>query len=166
MGVGAGGDYSDFQAIHKILEEKITDDFTINDGVKISPRELHSYLVRVMYQRRSKGDPLWNSMVIAGKDFLGSIDKLGTNYEDNFVATGYGAHLALPILRKEYRSNLTKAEARQILEDAMRVLWYRDCRTINSIQFACVAADGPIVVDEPIELKANWEFLRDVQHGS
>lgn len=37
------------------------------DGCKIGPSEVHSYLTRVMYNRRNKFNPLWNSLVIAGK---------------------------------------------------------------------------------------------------
>jgi hypothetical protein len=31
--------------------------------------------------------------------FLGYVDMQGTNFEDNICATGYGAHLAIPVLR-------------------------------------------------------------------
>lgn len=48
--------------------------------------------------RRSKFDPLWTTFVVGGiqdgKPFLGYVDKLGTAYEDDTVATGYGNYLA------------------------------------------------------------------------
>lgn len=39
--------------------------------------QVFSYLTRVMYNRRNKFDPLWNSLVVAGyeggKPFLGQV---------------------------------------------------------------------------------------------
>lgn len=37
-----------------------------DDGNSLGPKEVHSYLTRVMYNRRNKFDPLWNSLVIGG----------------------------------------------------------------------------------------------------
>lgn len=37
-----------------------------DDGNSLGPKELHSYLTRVMYNRRNKFDPLWNSLVLGG----------------------------------------------------------------------------------------------------
>lgn len=45
-------------------------------------------------------------------------------------------HLAQPILRKEWREGLTVVEGRAILETAMKVLFYRDGRTINRVRFS------------------------------
>ena len=37
-----------------------------NDGSAIKASEIHSYLTRVMYQRRNKGNPLYNSIIVGG----------------------------------------------------------------------------------------------------
>jgi 20S proteasome subunit beta 7 len=37
-----------------------------DDGNSVGPREIHAYLTRVMYNRRNKFDPLWNSLVLGG----------------------------------------------------------------------------------------------------
>jgi len=37
-----------------------------DDGNSLGPKEIHSYLTRVMYTRRNKFDPLWNSLVLGG----------------------------------------------------------------------------------------------------
>eukprot|EP00741_Cyanophora_paradoxa_P004561 tig00000808_g4429.t1 len=166
--VGAGGEYSDFQEIIKMLNELIDEDFCSDDGVEKGAAEIHSYLGRVMYNRRSKINPLWNSLVVAGyrngQSFLGVTDMLGTTYVDNFVATGYGNYLAMPLLRSNWRPDLTEAEAKKLLEDCMRVLFYRDARTINRIQCAKIDAAGP-VVSQPYSLETNWEF-RDFTRGA
>ena len=39
----------------------------------------------------------------------------------------------------------------------MRVLWYRDCRAINKMQFAVITADGDITAaDKAIVLPCEW----------
>lgn len=64
--IGASGDMSDFQAIQALLDEIVTDEFTHADGHDLGPAEVHEYLSRVMYARRSKIDPLWNSLLVGG----------------------------------------------------------------------------------------------------
>ena len=154
------------------------------------------------YQRRSKNDPLWNELLIAGVDdyadvsgmqrsqptqidaqgaikpaaaaasaadaprkpFLGRVDKLGMSYEEDFIATGFGLHLAVPILRTRWVPGMSHADARALLEDCMRVLYYRDCRTINRIQFATIVADAAapggstLDISEPYALPTKWDY--------
>lgn len=102
--IGASGEISDFIYIQKLLEELVygflaneffildvnlsyhftclfssnsTEDFTEDDGHKLSTPEIHSYLNRVLYNRRNNFDPLWNSVVIGGfkngKPYLGVV---------------------------------------------------------------------------------------------
>jgi hypothetical protein len=37
-----------------------------DDGISLGPQEVYAYLCRVMYNRRNKMDPLWNSLIVAG----------------------------------------------------------------------------------------------------
>ena len=57
---------SDFQAIQTLLDEVVIDEFTHGDGHDLGPPEVHEYLSRVLYSRRSKIDPLWNSILVGG----------------------------------------------------------------------------------------------------
>ncbi len=83
-----------------------------------------------MYDRRNKFNPLYNSLLVAGinkggDSFLGSVDHIGTSFCDDIIATGFGAHIAIPILRRCWKPDMTEGEARGIIEDCMRVLFYR-----------------------------------------
>lgn len=165
--LGASGDLSDFQAVKDMLERRRIDDVCADDGATVDSGEVLSFLSRVLYQRRNKMNPLWNDLIIAGpvedrkgnkKIVLGVVDKIGTVYEDNFIATGFGAHLALPLIRERWKPNMSRADAATLLDDCMRVLYYRDCRTVNKIQRATVDADGEIEVTEPYVLKTEWAF--------
>lgn len=64
--VGGSGDYSDLQFLQEIIEDKVNADHCLNDGYVLKPRALFSWATRVLYNRRSKFDPLWNKLVIGG----------------------------------------------------------------------------------------------------
>lgn len=73
---------------------------------------------------------------IDGFSFLGYVDLLGTTYEASTLATGYGAYIAQPLLRKAVEGRehvLTEEEGIAILDNAMKVLFYRDARSINKV---------------------------------
>jgi len=167
--LGAGGEYSDFQHIIKLLDQLIKQDFTYADNSTLSPREIHSYLSRLLYNRRSKVDPLWNTLLVGGiekdgKSFLGCVDIYGSSYEGDVLATGYGQHLAIPLLRKYAHVDMNKDEAKQLLEDCQRVLIYRDCRTLNKFQLATITKDGP-QISQPYSIDTEWSFRRFVNPG-
>eukprot|EP00299_Pterocystis_sp_00344_P010006 c4378_g1_i1.p1 GENE.c4378_g1_i1~~c4378_g1_i1.p1 ORF type:complete len:248 (+),score=38.16 c4378_g1_i1:1-744(+) len=159
--IGAGGELSDFQFLQSFLDSRVIEDESQNDGHHLSPSDVHNLITRVYYNRRSRFNPLWNSIVVAGhkngKSYLGFVDLVGTSFTDNFVATGMGSYLALPILREAYREDLTFEEARKILVSAMQVLFYRDCRTINKIRIARVDESG-VSVEEPHFMETNWSI--------
>lgn len=68
--------------------------------------------------------------------FLSFVDLLGTTYSASTLATGYGAHIAQPLLRKSVEGRedtLTEEEALKIIENSMRVLYYRDARSLDKV---------------------------------
>jgi 20S proteasome alpha/beta subunit len=52
--VGASGEISDFQRVRDLLEELELEDYLAGDGINFTPRQVHAYLTRIMYNRRSK----------------------------------------------------------------------------------------------------------------
>ncbi len=58
---------SDYQYIQTLLDELVIEEFTANDKHDLGPAEIHEYLSRVLYARRSKINPLWNSLLVGGK---------------------------------------------------------------------------------------------------
>lgn len=158
--IGASGDLSDYQKIMKMVQEMQTGDMAHDDGCSMTPRDFHQYMGRVMYNRRNKFDPLWNEVVVAGfrdgKPFLGALDMIGTMYEDDVIATSFGNYVCLPLLRKA-GTNLTKEEAKKVLEDCLRVLFYRNTKSSTRIQISTVTAAG-VEIEEPYEVSTYWGY--------
>jgi len=157
--IGASGEYSDFQFILKYLDDLVMDDECMDDGSRFSPKSIHSWLTRVMYQRRNKFDPLWNTLVVAGyengESLLGVTDNQGNSYRDEHVATGFGAYIARPLLRDAWLPNLPFEAAKRLTEECMRVLYYRDARAHNKIQIGTVTQKGTFISD-PYEITTDW----------
>ncbi len=59
---------------------------------------------------------------------------LGLHYVDDYVATGFGIHLAQPIFRNEWNEDITLEQGTKLLEKCMLVLFYRDRSAINKMQ--------------------------------
>ncbi|QDZ21877.1 beta-type subunit of proteasome [Chloropicon primus] len=164
--VGASGEISDFQYISNLLEELMTQDFCYDDGCTMTPSEIHAYLCRVMYNRRNKMDPLWNSLVVAGvdkngkegnKSFIGSVGMLGTSYTDSHVATSFGNYLSRPLFREFQRDDMSLEEAVSLMQEALRVLFYRDKTSINKFVLAKVDGEG-VAISKPFALDTKWDF--------
>mmetsp|Transcript_20042 Transcript_20042/g.34489 ORF Transcript_20042/g.34489 Transcript_20042/m.34489 type:complete len:270 (+) Transcript_20042:114-923(+) len=173
--IGASGEISDLQSISELLKANALEDRCTADSLyeednnEECAKEVWSYLRAVMYNRRNKMNPLWNDVVVAGfkqeedgslsdTPFLGVVDKIGTAYEDDILATGFGGYIALPLMREKYRPDMEEGEARALLEDCLRILFYRDCRALNRVQIAKVTKEGGVLVSDPYELDTFWDF--------
>lgn len=160
--IGASGEMADFDHIMKDLDKLSTKEFCANDGVVSNAHEIYSYLTRLMYNRRSKIDPLWNQCLVAGfdgagKPMLGLVDLYGTAFTDKTIATGYGAYIVQGNMRNLQDDNMTEEEARKLLTKCMTVLYYRDARAINEVQIATVTKAG-VSIGEPFKLETDWSI--------
>jgi len=168
--LGAGGEISDFQKVTESLEQLEVENYCYGDDVSLTAPEIHSYLTRICYNRRSKVDPFYNQFAVGGvmtksdgklQTYLGYTDLFGTTFSDNYVATGFGAHFAYPLLRKGYEDlnggQMSITDARKLLADVMRVLFYRDCKTINKISIGVIDANG-VQIAEPISVQTDWNL--------
>ncbi|KAI3359018.1 hypothetical protein L3Q82_015401, partial [Scortum barcoo] len=166
--LGASGDYADYQYLKQVIEQMVIDEELLGDGHSYSPKAVHSWLTRVMYNRRSKMNPLWNTVVIGGfyngESFLGYVDKLGVAYEAPTVATGFGAYLAQPLMREvvENKVEITKQEARELVERCLKVLYYRDARSYNRHEIAIVTEEGVEIIG-PLSSETNWDIAHMVR---
>jgi len=146
--IGASGDVSDMQFLYEQqLESLLISEEYQNDGHHLRAKHIYSYLSKLMYARRSKFNPLWNVLLVAGWDdgkaFLASADLLGNTFSSPALATGFGAHLAVPLLRRVVPDeaavkHVTREKAIEVVEECMKVLFYRDARSMNKYSMAIV----------------------------
>lgn len=176
--VGVSGDISDFQHIERLLHELETEEevYDTDGGHNLRAPHIHEYLSRVLYNRRLKMDPLWNAILVAGFNddrtpFIRYVDLLGVTYGALALATGFGAHLAVPLLRKLVPYDLdyekvSEADAREAVVNAMRVLYYRDARASEKYTLAVLRfKDDKVDVHFDQELKVvnqSWKFAEKV----
>jgi len=89
----------------------------------------------------------------------------GSNFVADHLATGYGQHLAIPLLRNKHSNNMSYEQAKKLLEDCMRVLIYRDCKTLNSFILGTVTKEKGVSISEPYSIQTEWEYQRFVDPG-
>jgi len=171
----ASGDYADFCELTQSVQNKLLD-ADLNGDKPPSPKSLFNHIHRLMYHQRCEFDPYLNKIVLIGSAapkgaeeaeeaelFLGVVDSIGTRWTDECVATGIAAHQALPLLRRAVEvaqqrgKRLNLEEAKNVLSDALRVGFYRECRAINRFQMA-TATNGTVTISEPFVLETNFEF--------
>ncbi|KAK2603859.1 Proteasome subunit beta type-7 [Conoideocrella luteorostrata] len=172
--VGFSGDISDMQYLDRHLTDlALNEAYDSPDSARLNASNLHRYLSKLLYRRRSKFDPLWNHLLVAGLDdngapFLAAADLLGTTYSSPSLATGYGAMLAQPVMRRyapdeEAAAKLTREEAVNVVKECMKVLFYRDARSLDSYSLAVVTKDGvEIKEDEKLESQS-WAFAERIK---
>ncbi|KAJ8966084.1 hypothetical protein NQ317_019327 [Molorchus minor] len=142
----------------------IIDEECLDDGLSLKPKSLYCWLTRIMYQRRSKFDPFWNNIIVAGnqegKPFLGTVDKLGTAYTDKIICTCFGAHILTPLLRDhlDRNPNMSLEEAKALLEKCMEVLYYRDARSYDKYLLGYIDLDAGVKIEGPFQIKHSWEI--------
>ncbi|KAF2752908.1 putative proteasome component [Pseudovirgaria hyperparasitica] len=172
--IGFGGDVSDMQYLDRTLGSLDTNENYSNSDQPLHARNLHTYLSKVMYARRSKFDPLWNAILVAGLDgedmpFLASVDLLGTKFSSPTLATGFGAHLAVPILRRtvpdeEAVQQTTKDQAVELVKESMKVLFYRDARSLDNYSIAVITKESGVELKENEKLEnQSWAFADQIR---
>jgi 20S proteasome subunit beta 7 len=118
-------------------------------------------------------DPLWNATLVAGFDdknepFLSYADLLGVTYTAPALATGFGSYLAIPLLRKVVdkegdEKQVTEEQARAIIDECMKVLFYRDARSLDKYTVATITRAG-IRFDKDVRCEnMNWRFAAGIR---
>jgi 20S proteasome subunit beta 7 len=140
---------------------------------QLNAANLYKYLSKLMSRRRNDFDPLWNQILVAGVDgaqkpFLASVDLRGTTFTSPSLATGFGAMLAQPIMRRyaateEDAAKLTREEAVNVVKECMKVLFYRDARSLDRYSIAVVTKEGvELKEDEQLE-QQSWAFAERIR---
>ena len=173
--IGYSGEFSDMQETSRILNELILEDQleTNRNGV-MGPVELGHYLSSLHYYQRNRLDPYLNSAIVGGIDFNGDVvlmqvDPFGTFLTGNYFTTAFANYFACSLLRNEYPKNpneLTKEQAMNLIRKCFEVLFYRDSKAGEEIQYIVLEKVGNNQLkteDGVFKLDTKWEYKQFMQ---
>ena len=172
--IGYGGEYSDMQETSRILNELILEDqLETNRKGAMGPVELGHYLSSLHYHQRNRLDPYLNSAIVGGIDFNGDVvlmqvDPFGTFLSGNYFTTSFANYFACSLLRNEYpkdSSELTKEQAIKLILKCFEVLFYRDSKAGDVIQYTILENDNNNMKTETktTKLETKWEYKQFMQ---
>jgi 20S proteasome subunit beta 7 len=172
--IGYSGEYSDMQETQRILDELILEDqLETNKNGCMGPVELGHYLSSLHYGQRNKFDPYLNSAIVGGIDFNGDIvlmqvDPFGTFLTGNYFTTAFANYFACSLLRNEYPKNsneITKDQAIKLIMKCFEVLFYRDSKAGDVIQYTILENDNNMIKTETqtVKLETKWEHKQFMQ---
>ncbi|PRT56226.1 Proteasome subunit beta type-7 [Wickerhamiella sorbophila] len=171
--VGISGDVSDMQNIQDTLDQlEIEANYDADGYPGPTAPSIHMYLRRLLYYQRSRMDPLWNSILVAGfkndEPYLAYVDLLGVTYQSGCLATGFGNYLAIPLLRKLVdndgdEKNVTYEQARKAIEEAMKVLFYRDGRATDTYHVAVITKEAGVQIEKTKCENMSWKFASQIK---
>ncbi|KRY34495.1 tRNA-dihydrouridine(16/17) synthase [NAD(P)(+)]-like, partial [Trichinella spiralis] len=155
--LGVSGDYADYQYLQSIINGRQMGMNSSQMRGEFTPASMHTFLTSVLYARRSKLNPLWNSYVVCGvtegtkTPYLGTVNLYGVSYTNNFVATGLGSYLVQHYLEKKLEDcekegiKLNEADAALALRNCIEILYERDCLAYNEYELGVVTADNCVI---------------------
>lgn len=166
--LAAAGDIADFQFLQEIITQKQIDENCRDDGFKLKPKAMHSWLTRVLYNRRSKFDPLWNIFLVGGmqddEPFLGYVNLQGTAFTETLIATGLGGEMAQPVMRAAMEKKgglLSLEEAKEVILRCVRLGYLRDGRAYPKYHMAVITKEGASV-EGPLMIDSDWEYAKSI----
>jgi len=166
--LAAAGDIADFQFLQEIITQKQIDENCRDDGFTLKPKAMHSWLTRVLYNRRSKFDPLWNIFLVGGmqddEPFLGYVNLQGTAFTETLIATGLGGEMAQPVMRAAMEKKgglLSLEEAKEVILKCVRLGYLRDCRGYPKFHVAVITKEGA-KVEGPLMIDSDWEYAKNI----
>ncbi|VDP19819.1 unnamed protein product [Onchocerca flexuosa] len=166
--IAFGGDHADFQWLQNVIERQTCELKSHDPNADLSPKMLHGFLTSLLYYRRTRMNPLWNTLVVAGmqaqneqlEPFIGVITSRGVAYRTKSVATGMGAMLLNQVIETEHRKNdgkLSKEQAIDLLRKSLELSIYHDCVADNEFEISTVDKDG-VQLGVPEVIAGNWDI--------
>ena len=161
----ASGEMSDYQNLQRSLNTKYEEDLIENDGACfLHPKDYFNWVARTQYQKRLKSDPIWITAVIAGINnktdevFLGSSNFHGTKNEADYIITGLANHYCQVLFTNRWSIDMTKEAAVALIEDCMKVMFYRDKKAHDTIQISTVTKADGVVLGTPYRIEASSDL--------
>ncbi|ABU81798.1 archaeal proteasome endopeptidase complex subunit beta [Ignicoccus hospitalis] len=142
MGMACAGLYADMQAIARALENEIRY-YEISNKRKMKVRSAARLLGLILYS--NKLFPLMTETVFGGYDDeprIFVLDPVGSVIEEKYSAVGTGAPLAMALLDKEYREDMSLEEAQNLAIESVKVASGRDSLSGDGIDVLVIPFGG------------------------
>ncbi len=169
--IASTGEYADATELVDKLRLKHEQDMIAEDGHSfLQPKDYCTWLARIHYERRNKGNPYWNFHIVGGvnpdgEPFLGSVDLYGTTIQENdYLVSGFANYFCNVLLTNAGDPlSLTEEQARAVLNKCYHVLLKADRTQGNMVQFCKITSDG-VSMEEPTEipLKFDLKYYKEV----
>jgi 20S proteasome subunit beta 7 len=159
--IGGTGELADFQAIINVVSRQIEREETRSAGGFLSPAEVHNYIKRYQYMRRTKVDPWLITVVVAGVSpdgglFLAVTDPWGTSWEERIITTGIAKHI------KGQQLDAVVGGPKDAVFKAMNEVWQgiysRYSLTRGPLEYFDVTATGITRLPD-VKIAVNWSNL-------
>jgi len=163
--VATAGNVSDIQLILKITQAELKLK-KLRSKIEPTVKEAANLFATLTYENIRKFSPLLSitAFVIGGKDNTGyklyeiSPDGSIAEHKD-FVAVGSGSVIALGVLESQYKKDISKEEAIQLVIKAINAAMERDTATGSGIDIAVIDEKGAKkIIEEEVEM-----VLREVK---
>jgi 20S proteasome subunit beta 7 len=167
--ISSSGEYSDFQEAIRMLTDMDKSDKLHDDNVVHTPHDFSNYLARQSYAKRNKGSPLYMTSLIGGfyggKRYLAYVDMFGALLEGTNMTTGYAGYFCKPLIANYWKEDMSEKEVKDILKECFRILYYRDSKASDRIQFCTISADG-VKIEEPFVVDTKWDHKLTVTRAN
>ncbi|UCE13176.1 MAG: proteasome subunit beta [Candidatus Heimdallarchaeota archaeon] len=154
-GMGIAGLVSDAQTLIDVMKSELRL-YELENGFDPSVKVAASLLATIIHGGFRRYTPWWVQLLVGGVDRRGShvyvLDPSGSLSEEDYIAIGSGTLLAMGVLEASWKPDLTKAKAKEIGINALKMAIGRDTATGNGI-------DGLIF---SVKEKAPEEFKIDL----
>ncbi|KAI6695118.1 hypothetical protein NL676_022828 [Syzygium grande] len=104
-----------------------------DDGNSLAPREVQLGLCVIGGTSSTHRGTHWFEVQLRMDNSI-LVSMISANFEDNHLATGFGNHLARPILHGDFNENLSLEDGVKLLEKCVHVLLCRGRSAANKLQ--------------------------------
>ena len=78
--------------------------------------------------------------------------------ESNYVITGLGNHYCQVLLENRWHKDITKEDAVALIEDCMKVMFFRDKKAHDLIQISTVTHTDGVQIGTPYRIEASTDL--------
>lgn len=154
-GMGIAGLVSDAQTLIDIMKSELRL-YELENGFHPSVKVASSLLATIIHGGFRRYQPWWVQLLVGGVDRRGAhvyvLDPSGSLSEEDYIAIGSGTLLAMGVLEASWKPDLTKAKAKDIAINALKMAIGRDIATGNGIDGLIFSTKEDVAEEIHIEM--------------